>query len=349
MYTYLKKDLRGHYLELEEQLPADQYENVGTTTAEDYKNNLWVKLSEEQLAWKAENPSATPVEVINMAFNPKTLQQKQSEKRSQVQNYVSQNSNNFTLNGNKLWLNSTQRIQKRDEVSRAIELGKESVTIGEESIEPKLVNHILDKMVTYDQSQSQAINGKYQEINQATEENIDAVATEGFLPEPIAIQNKDLQEADTEEDKNSVNRQILKLLTKQVNTLELQDQEALSVKLIYPVWGSKDLPMGTQVSVGFKFQYPKGTLYKVLQAHALQSDWVPGTGTESLYVRIDEEHEGTLKDPIPYDGNMILENGKYYTQNGKTYKCIRDTGIAVYDDLATLATVQGGQYVEEVV
>lgn len=348
MVTYLKKDILKHYIEFDAEFPADQYENIGTT-AEDYNNNFWVKLSEEQLAWKAENPTATPVEVINMAFNPKTLQQKQSEKRYQVQNYVSKNTNNFTFNGNKLWLNSTQRIQKRDEVSRAIELGKESVTLGEESLEPKLVNHVLDKMATYDQSQSQAINGKYQEINQATEENIDAIATEGFLPEPIAIQNEDLQAADSEEDKNSVNRQMLKLLTKQVNTMELDDQVALSVKLIYPIWGSKDLLMGTQVAVGFKFQYPKGTLYKVLQAHALQEDWVPGTGTESLYVRIDESHEGTLEDPIPYNGNMILENGKYYTQNGKTYKCIRDTGIAVYDDLAILATVQGGQYVEEVV
>lgn len=66
-----------------------------------------------------------------------------------------------------------------------------------------------------------------------------------------------------------------------------------------------------------------------------------------MYKRIDEEHQGTLEDPIPYNGNMILENGKYYSQDGVIYKCIRDTGIPVYDDLATLATVQGGSYVEK--
>lgn len=92
----------------------------------------------------------------------------------------------------------------------------------------------------------------------------------------------------------------------------------------------------------------RGQVYAVLTPHNLQADWIPGKGTESLYKRIDEEHQGTLKDPIPYEGNMVLENGKYYSQNGKTYKCIRDTGIPVYDDLATLATIQGGQYVEEV-
>lgn len=36
-------------------------------------------------------------------------------------------------------------------------------------------------------------------------------------------------------------------------------------------------------------------------------------------------------------------------KDGKIYKCVRNTDIAAYDSLATLATVQGGQYIEEVV
>lgn len=70
----------------------------------------------------------------------------------------------------------------------------------------------------------------------------------------------------------------------------------------------------------------------------------PGEGTESLYEKIDEVHTGTAEDPIPYSGNMALENGKYYTQDGQTYKCTRDTGTAVYNALSELV----GIYVEVV-
>lgn len=63
-------------------------------------------------------------------------------------------------------------------------------------------------------------------------------------------------------------------------------------------------------------------------------------------VEINETHAGTYEDPIPYSGNMVLELGKYYSQDGITYKCIRNTGIAVFDTLAKLATVAGGSYAE---
>jgi hypothetical protein len=63
-----------------------------------------------------------------------------------------------------------------------------------------------------------------------------------------------------------------------------------------------------------------------------------------LYERIDVEHAGTLDDPIPYDGNMALVSGLYYTQDGVVYRCTRDTGIAVYAALRDLV----GLYVEEV-
>ena len=86
-----------------------------------------------------------------------------------------------------------------------------------------------------------------------------------------------------------------------------------------------------------------GVLYKVLQAHTSQADWVPGEGTESIYTRIDESHAGTLADPIPYEGNMALEAGKYYSQSGAVYLCTRDTVNPVYNALADLV----GLYVEK--
>ena len=62
----------------------------------------------------------------------------------------------------------------------------------------------------------------------------------------------------------------------------------------------------------------------------------------SLWTEINETHAGTVDDPIPYSGNMALENGKYYSQGGVTYRCTRDTGNPVYNDLAELV----GLYVE---
>lgn len=120
----------------------------------------------------------------------------------------------------------------------------------------------------------------------------------------------------------------------------LSDDEALEVKGIYPKW--EDL-IGTAAEVDYKFSHD-GKLYRVVQAHTFQSNWIPGVGTESLYVVIDEEHAGTIDNPIPYNGNMALEAGKYYSEDGVVYYCTRDTINPVYAALADLVPL----YVEVV-
>ena len=124
----------------------------------------------------------------------------------------------------------------------------------------------------------------------------------------------------------------------QINTLAVDDVTALRMVAYYPEWTA-----GTAYAAGDRLVY-NGDLYKVLQAHTSQETWLPGAGTESLYTRIDEQHDGTKYDPIPYSGNMTLETGKYYSQSGKTYLCNRDTGNPVYNALADLV----GIYVTEV-
>ena len=124
----------------------------------------------------------------------------------------------------------------------------------------------------------------------------------------------------------------------QINTLPVDDATALRMVAYYPEWTA-----GTAYAAGDRLVY-NGDLYKVLQAHTSQGTWPPGAGTESLYTRIDEQHDGTKHDPIPYSGNMTLEAGKYYIQSGKTYLCNRDTGNPVYHTLADLV----GIYVTEV-
>ena len=130
------------------------------------------------------------------------------------------------------------------------------------------------------------------------------------------------------------------LVRQQINTLAVDDQTALRMAAFYPEWNC--LIGQTVDKAEYKFQH-NGKLYKTIPAnHTFQADWVPGVGTESIYTRIDEAHDGTKYDPIPYDGNMALESGKYYTQSGMTYLCSRDTVNPVYNALSELA----GIYVE---
>lgn len=122
------------------------------------------------------------------------------------------------------------------------------------------------------------------------------------------------------------------------NAVERSDLDALAVKDIYPAWESL---IGQNVNVDFKLTHD-GKLYKVIQAHTVQADWIPGVGTESLYAVIDEGHTGAEDDPIPYGGNMELTEGLYYTQDGIVYLCTRSTGQPVYHALSDLV----GLYVE---
>lgn len=118
----------------------------------------------------------------------------------------------------------------------------------------------------------------------------------------------------------------------------LPDGEALEVATLYPEWEE-----GQDYTEGYKVRRG-GKLWRCLQAHASQVGWEPSTATASLWEQICETHDGTLDDPIPYDGNMSLENGKYYIQDYTIYICNRDTGIPVYNALADLV----GIYVEAV-
>lgn len=129
------------------------------------------------------------------------------------------------------------------------------------------------------------------------------------------------------------------LLTEQINTLEVDDTKAIRMKAFYPAWADV---IGKTVKQGFKFTY-EDKLYKTIQPElTIQEQYVPGVGTESLYAVIDETHAGTQEDPIPYNGNMELENGKYYTQDSVLYHCTTGSVNPVYQPLSELV----GIYVE---
>lgn len=126
------------------------------------------------------------------------------------------------------------------------------------------------------------------------------------------------------------------VIAQQINSLTVDDNTALRMMEFYPEWAS-----GVSYAAGFKVQH-NGKLWRVVQAHTSQDGWQPESAA-SLWEQINETHSGTIDDPIPYSGNMALESGKHYIQNG-IYLCIRDTVNPVYNPLAELV----GVYVEEV-
>ena len=127
------------------------------------------------------------------------------------------------------------------------------------------------------------------------------------------------------------------LIAQQINTLTVDDNTALRMTEFYPEWAA-----GQAYTVGYKVQRG-GKLWRCIQAHTSQAGWEPSTATASLWEEICESHAGTLNDPIPYNGNMTLESGKYYIQDGFVYRCTRDTINPVYNALADLI----GLYVEK--
>ncbi len=128
------------------------------------------------------------------------------------------------------------------------------------------------------------------------------------------------------------------LITEQINTLTVDDNTALRMREFYPTFKELCDRAYKAEEIGFKFQYGD-KLYKTRQAgYTFVSHYPPGVGTESLYEVIDETHDGTIDDPIPYSGNMTLTEGLYYMQDGEIYICKYGSGIAVYAPLSELTT-----------
>lgn len=117
--------------------------------------------------------------------------------------------------------------------------------------------------------------------------------------------------------------------------IELPDTDAAKIPLCYDPWTTdKAYKVGDRVECD-------GKLWKCRQTHTSQENWKPSINTASLWEVIDVEHAGTLEDPIPYDQTMTVYNGKYYLEEGITYKCIRDSGQPLY---ATCASLVGNYF-----
>ena len=161
--------------------------------------------------------------------------------------------------------------------------------------------------------------------------------------EEIAAAEKEARKAEAIERSRPLTEQEVSrmLITEQINTLTVDDNTALRMKEFYPRF--EDV-VGKTVKQGFKFTH-NGKLWATVQPEmTIQAHYPPGVGMESLYTEVCETHAGTEDDPIPYNGNMALESGKYYMQDFTIYLCIRDSVNPIYNPLRELV----GIYVTEI-
>ena len=102
----------------------------------------------------------------------------------------------------------------------------------------------------------------------------------------------------------------------------MTDETALTAVELFPVWET-----GKAYAVSDRAQY-NGSLYKCIQAHTSQSDWMPDA-TPALWktVSVDEYPEWVQ----PTGAHDAYNIGDKVTYNGQRYVCTSDGNIYAPD------------------
>ena len=102
----------------------------------------------------------------------------------------------------------------------------------------------------------------------------------------------------------------------------MTDETALTAVELFPAWA-----VGKAYAVNDRAQY-NGTLYKCIQAHTSQSDWMP-SATPALWktVSIDEYPEWVQ----PTGAHDAYNIGDKVTYNGQHYVCTSNANVYAPD------------------
>ena len=115
-------------------------------------------------------------------------------------------------------------------------------------------------------------------------------------------------------------KQLRQLIEQLAVTLD--DETALTGVELFPAW-----TIGKAYAVGDRAQY-NGTLYKCIQAHTSQSDWMP-SATPALWktVSLDEYPEWVQ----PTGAHDAYNIGDKVTYNGQHYVCTSNANVYAPD------------------
>lgn len=144
MKTYIRKNIKGYYINFPEEIDAEYWAGKIGSTYNDFSNGMWVMLSDEQLTFHNEHPNASIYQVLNMEVPEvpvyeRTLEDAKREKIMSIEEYdYSDNVNSFNVISNdeivaSSWLTPTERANYRSSIDAAelVGLTELSLYIGE--------------------------------------------------------------------------------------------------------------------------------------------------------------------------------------------------------------------------
>lgn len=144
MKTYIRKSIKGYYIDFPEEIDAQYWAGKIGSTYEDFKDNKWILLSDEQLVFHTEHPSASINQVLTMTLPEpvvyeRTLEDAKMEKIMSIEEYDSSdnvNSFNVVSNGETVatdWLTPEKRSNYKNSIDAAelVGLTELSLYIGE--------------------------------------------------------------------------------------------------------------------------------------------------------------------------------------------------------------------------
>lgn len=131
MKTYIRKSIRGYYIDFPEEIDAEYWEGKIGSTYEDFVDDKWILLSDEQVAFHEQNPGANIQQVITMTLpetNVRTLEDAKNEKLYEIDQYdrsslvngfeVVDGENSFTA-----WITPEQRSNYKNSIDAAELIG----------------------------------------------------------------------------------------------------------------------------------------------------------------------------------------------------------------------------------
>jgi hypothetical protein len=190
-YTYIKYDVEGYYIEFDEKFDETLYNNIGKIF-EDFLENRWLLLSDEQVAFHIEHPEASVEEVWNMQLKQRTLDQAKEEMIEKITEYDSSTEvNSFTINNEiEGWFTPEERSNYKSSIDAAklVGLNELSFFIGDMllTVSPTQAEYMLAQIQLYaDQCYIVTKEHKIEVMNLESIEDVDSYDYTKDYPEKI--------------------------------------------------------------------------------------------------------------------------------------------------------------------
>lgn len=134
METYIKKNIKEYYIDFNEEIDSNYWKGKIGTTYEDFLNNKWIHLNNEQIEFHNNNPLASIKEVLELSLNDNSEQELQRAINRKIllirERDNSSEVNNFKVNGIiDYWFTASERADFRNSIDAAKLVGKENLSL----------------------------------------------------------------------------------------------------------------------------------------------------------------------------------------------------------------------------